>query len=841
MLRIPHRSYLIFSCVVLFLTVFSTQAQETETRILLTNYLQQIEADHTVKFSYVDADISTVKIAPPKSTVLQQILKDIEVQTQLSIQKLDDRYYTITKNKRIAICALVFDNFEENTLPGATVEVLNTNRAMVTNSEGYFSFQDIPRDAVLQIKYVGYKTLFVKASELAGNSPCKTLLLASFYQQLEEVVVYKFLTTGLIKQADASILLNTAEFGILPGSIEPDVLQSIQALPGVKSIDETVSDINIRGGSNDQNLLLWDGIKMYQSGHFFGLISAFNPYLTEDVLLIKNGASATYGDGVSGIIDMRTKDDLEETFFGGAGFNLISGDLYAQVPLGSKLALQISGRRSMTDIIDTPTYIEFSNRAFQDSPAIEQDADFYFYDFSGKLLYDINQKHRLRFSYINIANQLNYSELNSETNEATNSRLDQKNSSFGSKLMSEWNKKFSSQVNLYHTVYTLDAGNVFPDPQLRLVQVNKVKETGLKLATNLTLAEDFSWLNGYQLTETGITNQAFVTQPPFESDIKRVMRAHSVFSEISYRSPDRKLYTRGGLRFNYFQNPELFQKRILEPRLTVNYTLARGLKAIAQGEFKSQTTNQVVDLEQNFLGVEKRRWIIADGEDLPITTSKQGAVGINYDQKQLYVGLEAFFKEVKGVSTATQGFQNQNQFNGEIGQYDVKGIEFLINKKTDDYSIWGSYTYNFNNYYFPTAVPPEFPNNLDVRHTATLAATYTRGQLKLSLGLNYRSGKPFTEPSAENPIDNTVFPSRILFANANSSRLPDYLRADFSAVYDFELMTGIDASVGASVLNFTDRRNVFNTYYRLTAEEEIEKIESTSLGLTPNFSFRVRF
>ncbi len=841
MLRIPHRSFLIFSCVLLFLTVFSTRAQEVQARTFLSNYLQKLETDYAVKFSYVDADISAVEITVPKSTVLQEILSAIEVQAQLSIQKLDDRYYTLTKNKLINICALVFDNFEENTLPGATVEALNTDLAMVTNSEGYFSFQEIPRDAVLQIKYVGYKTLFVKAEELVRNSPCKTLLLASFYQPLEEVVVYKFLTTGLIKQTDASILLNTAEFGILPGSIEPDVLQSIQALPGVKSIDETVSDINIRGGSNDQNLLLWDGIKMYQSGHFFGLISTFNPYLTEDVLLIKNGASAAYGDGVSGIIDMRTTDDLKETFFGGAGFNLISGDVYTQVPLSDKMALQLSGRRSTTDLIDTPTYTKFSKRAFQDSQVIEQEADFYFYDFSGKLLYDINQKHRLRFSYINIANQLNYSEINSETNETTNGKLDQKNGSFGGKLSSEWSKKFTSQASIYHTRYILDARNTFPDPQQQLIQVNKVKETGIKLNTKLTLAEHFSWLNGYQLTETGITNQAFVTQPPFENDVKRIMRSHAIFSEISYQSSDRKLFTRAGLRFNYFQNPEQFQKRILEPRLTVNYTLAKGLKAIAQGEFKSQTTNQVIDLEQNFLGVEKRRWIIADGENLPITRSKQGALGINYDQKQLYIGLEAFFKEVKGVSTATQGFQNQNQFSGEIGQYDVKGIEFLVNKKTDDYSIWGSYTYNFNNYYFPTVVPPEFPNNLDVRHTVTLAGTYTRGNLKLSLGLNHRTGKPFTEPLAEDPIDNSVFPSRIVFSDANSSRLPDYLRADFSVVYDFELMSGIDTSVGASVLNFTDRKNVFNTYYRLTPENEIEKVESISLGLTPNFSFRVRF
>ena len=101
------------------------------------------------------------------------------------------------------------------------------------------------------------------------------------------MILYKFLTTGLIKQQDGSITLNIEDFGILPGLIEPDILQTVQALPGIKSIDETVSDINIRGGTNDQNLILWDGIKMYQSGHFFGLISAFNPHLTDKVTIIK--------------------------------------------------------------------------------------------------------------------------------------------------------------------------------------------------------------------------------------------------------------------------------------------------------------------------------------------------------------------------------------------------------------------------------------------------------------------------------------------------------------------------------------------------------------------------
>tara|TARA_R110002167_G_scaffold94258_6_gene251778 strand:- start:5964 stop:8426 length:2463 start_codon:yes stop_codon:yes gene_type:complete len=816
----------------------------------LISIIQKLEKEYDIKFSYVDEDIQSVQVRVAKELDLTAILAQIESQTQIKIQKLNERYYTLARPSLIDICGIVLDNFEKNTVMGATVEALGSGNAVITDMDGSFSMKRIPWNTKLQIKFLGFRTLFVEASELVGNAPCRTLLLAQFYQQLDEVVVYKFLTTGLSKQSDASIQLKTAEFGILPGTIEPDILQTVQALPGIKSIDETVSDINIRGGSNDQNLLLWEGIKMYQSGHFFGLISAFNPYLTDNVILIKNGSSAQYGDGVSGIIDMRTPNELEEDFFGGAGLNLISGDLYGQVPLGDKIGFQFSARRAMTDFFNTPTYDQFFKRAFQDIQVtndnnqvidVEKNADFYFYDFTGKLLYDIDAKHKARLNLINMNNNLDYTARDPSTNNSSSSTLNQSNFSIGGSLESKWTGKFYSHLSAYYSKYDLDARNTSADAQQSLFQKNQVLEKALKFNTILTIQKGLQWLNGYQLTETGITNATDVFQPPYLSNIKGIVLSHGLYSEVEYTSPDQHLFARGGLRLNYLYNREGFDKGILEPRMNVNYIFSKGWKAFAMGEFKSQTTNQIVDLEQNFLGIEKRRWIISDGDILPITRSKQGSIGVNYDREKLYIGLEGFFKEVKGISTTTQGFQNQNQFNGEIGKYVVKGLELLINKKTDVLSIWGSYTYNLNNYTFTDIVPREFPNNFDIRHSFTLAATYTAGKFRLGVGLNYRSGKPYTEPLEDDPLDTTFFPYRINYNAPNSSRLPEYLRADASAIYDFKLAPNIKASIGASVLNFSAKKNIFNTYYRLGANDEIEKVESVSLGLTPNFSFRVDF
>lgn len=847
--------FLIFFSLLLWFSPKTVVAQDiVGTKTDLISYLKLLEDRYDVKFSYVDNDINDLIILVSENKNLQDILSNLQEQTQIKIQKLNSRYYTLTKSTTVDICAIVLDNFEENSVSGSTVEVLESSIAAITDANGHFAFDNIPRDAIIQIKHIGFKPLFIKAKDLSSSNPCKTLLLDENYEQLNEVIVHQFLTTGLRKQLDASIALTPKDFGILPGLIEPDVLQTIQALPGIKSIDETVSNINIRGGTNDQNLILWDGIKMYQSGHFFGLISAFNPYLTNKVTLIKNGTSAAYGDGVSGILDIETNTEIADDFYGGAGFNLINGDIYGQIPLTHNTAFQFSGRRSLTDFFNTPTYNQFFDRAFQDSQIkgatgqtddIKRTEDFYFYDFTGKFLYDINNDHKLRVSIININNNLDYIEQNLTELTETQSRLNQTNFSLGGSFESKWNEVFTTKINAYYTRYNLDSENTTINSPQILSQENEVMETALKINTHYELNETLKWLNGYQLKETGVYNFSEVTQPPFNNKIKGVLRTHSIFSEVSYTSTGQKLFARAGARLNYVENLNTFSEIILEPRLNINYEIAHDFNVELQGEYKNQNTHQVVDLEQNFLGIEKRRWYIADPDNtllpLPITKSKQGSFGINYDHHSLYIGAEAFYKQVNGISARTQGFQSKGQFNEEIGSYAVKGVEFLINKKTADYSVWLSYTYNTNTYTFNDVVPSKFPNNMDVRHTATFAGNYTYNNFKLGIGLNYRTGKPYTEPDPTNPVDTNFFPSKITFQEPNSSRLSDYLRVDTSARYNFDITPRIKATVGASILNITNRKNILNTYYRLNEDDEIETVESISLGLTPNFSFRIKF
>ncbi|TVZ16882.1 outer membrane receptor protein involved in Fe transport [Maribacter sp. MAR_2009_72] len=834
-----HHKHILICLVLLCFSVIALGQQVAKDAILLSDYLTTLEQEHDIKFSFADNALENVYVKPLDLQSLTSKLDHIQQNSDIVITKLSDRYYSLTKVSTVSICGFVLDNFEQNTIPGATVEVLGTSLTGITDTTGRFYMNNVPRTALVLVKHLGFKPQFIEVEKLINTTMCHKIAMALSYQELEEVVVSQFLTTGLNKFSDASFELNLSQFGILPGISEPDILQTVQALPGIKSVDETVSDINIRGGTNDQNLVIWDHIKMYQTGHFFGLISAFNPYVTDKVSIIKNGTSSIYGDGLSGTMDLRTSDQLPIYTNGGTGLNLISGDVFGNIPINERLGIQISARRSYTDFLSTPTYTVFSEKAFQDSQ-VDNESDFYFYDFTAKVLYEIDQDHKVQLSMINMSNNLSYFET-SDSNAVNGSNLNQDNISLGTRLQSNWLSNFTTDLQFYYTQYGLDALTISNNESQRLQQNNLVKESSVKLITKYAVRKNLDWINGYELTETGIENRTNINQPPFASNIKGVIRKHALFSELQFTSEDSKFYGRIGGRLNYFENLNTFKEYILEPRLNITYELLPNFKTEAMGEFKSQVTNQIIDLEQNFLGIEKRRWILSDGNTLPITKSKQGSIGVNYDTDKLYIGIDGFYKEVNGINVFTQGFQNQNQFNGEIGSYAVKGAEFLINKKNNDYSLWLSYTFNKNDYLFNSLTPSKFPNNLDVRHAITLAGNYTIGHLKLGLGLNYKSGKPFTRPDADDPIDNTVFPREINYEEPNSSRLPEYIRADASANYTFVLGKTIKGTFGASILNITNRKNTLNTFYRLGEDNSIETIERLSLGLTPNASFRLRF
>ncbi|WP_299361063.1 TonB-dependent receptor [Winogradskyella sp.] len=666
-------------------------------------------------------------------------------------------------------------------------------------------------------------------------------------QRLEEVVVNNYLTKGISKTNNGAIEVDANAFDILPGLIEPDVLHILQNLPGIISVDERISNINVRGGTNDQNLILYEGIRMYQSGHFFGLISAFNPYLSEEVRISKNGTSALYGNGVSSTITIKNLDEIDNNFSAGLGSNLLNADGFAKIPLNKKMELQLSARRSFTDILVSTTYDAYFDRIFRDSElntsndvntVLALDERFLFYDINAKFLYNIDATSKLRVSMLNIYNNLDYNQIfldSGDNFQETRNALNQV--SYGASAT--YSKTFKDNINtsaqFYYSNYDLDAQNSDITNNQLLIQENKVEDYGLRLDISKTIDNNTELRGGYQFNEVAVTNFEDVTNPNFTSLVKEIIRTHAFFGETERYSKSRNTYIRLGARISYF---EKLKELVIEPRFAFNQKISDAFRLEILGELKNQSITQIIDLQQDFFGIEKRRWQLSNLEDVPLVRSQQISLGISYNQNNLLISLEGYYKNVDDITAQSQGFQNQFQFANDIGSYTVTGLDFLVNKRFNDFSAWLSYTLSENDYTFDTINGSSaFPNTVDITHVANTSLTYSLNNFKIGLGINWHSGRAYTTP-AENQIDNNTF---IEYNSPNGERLPDYFRTDLSAIYKFNLSKGIKAEAGASIWNLFNRSNVINRYYTFDSDDNIVEIDNRSLKFTPNLSFRVNF
>ncbi|UQD57135.1 carboxypeptidase-like regulatory domain-containing protein [Flavobacterium sp. K5-23] len=823
-------------------------AQKATDKIPLTGIMATIEKQFNVKFSYAVEDVSGISIEKPATTLsLQQTIDYLNAKVLLNFKALDDRYVTVSVlNKRISIAGVILSDDSKTPLNGATITA--DNQVAISNKKGAFSLSNIPVTAIITISYIGYEPREFRANELFSNqTKPKEILLKPSNEELNQVLINVYLTPGLQKYLDGSTVLNTKKFGILPGLIEPDVLQSVQALPGVESTNESIANINVRGGTNDQNLMIWDNIKMYHSGHFFGLISAYNPNLTNKVIVTKNGTSAEYSDGVSSTINMFTNDEVSNAFSGGAGINLINADAFLAIPIAKNLEIDISGRRSITDISNTPTFTNYYKRSFQDSEINAEsnqnntNSDFYFYDYTAKILFDLNEKHQFRANLIGINNALDYTEYNADKNnsETKASTLSQKNIGYGGNWKAQWNSKFSTYLISYFSKYNIDATDYRIETDQRLTVANEVLETGVKLNTNYKATPNFNLLAGYEFNETGMLNQTTVSAPSYSSTKKDVLHNHGLFAQGEYNKNN--TYLRIGVRLNYFQK---FEKLLVEPRINIRQQLSNQFALKLEGEFKNQTATQIVDFEDDFLGVEKRRWVLVNNESIPIATSKQGSFGVEFNANKLNIDLTGFYKIVDGITASNQGFYNNFQYEIAHGSYTAKGIEFLANKTAGKYSTWLSYTFSINNYEFDSFTPPTFPNNVDIRHSVSLGFNYdVFKNFKLSVGGIWRNGQPYTVPLEGKETVQNGNTTMVNYDSPNSKNLDDFMRLDASCSYQFNFATGIKGILRAGVINTTNEDNVINRYYKVDPNNSSKtiKVDNKSLGMTPNVSFRVNF
>lgn len=290
----------------------------------------------------------------------------------------------------------------------ANVFLKNTSYGTVTNNDGYFYFKiDSIGNFTLIVSMMGYKP--VEKNLIIKKNTAKKINL---YMETVAIELGEITKTGEIEKFKQDVRISTINLSnndlrSSPVVLEPDIFRTIQLLPSATAGNDFSSALYVRGGSPDQNLILFDGITVYNPYHLGGVFSTFNTDAVKEANFMAGGFPAKYGGRMSSVLSILNREGNSKNFEGQGNISLISSKLLLEGPI-PKGSFLIAGRRTYFDglweLIRKPINKKRDNDL---SPF-----PYYFYDFQGKINIDINQKHRTTFSGFLGDDVLNIEETN---------------------------------------------------------------------------------------------------------------------------------------------------------------------------------------------------------------------------------------------------------------------------------------------------------------------------------------------------------------------------------------------------------------------------------------------
>ncbi len=439
-----------FSIFLLFI-IFSERINAQEKKDILINetfqneelksVLKTLSEKYDIKFAYDDADIKNIKINQKfKNEALSKTLKTLFSKTNLKYQISENTILLYSKTKtnfdikekkteKFTLQGIVKDAKTGESLPYASIIILNTQTGTYSNVDGYFSLLNFAEDTLnITVMYLGYLSKTIRNIHCSQNKFIY-ITLDNEEQSLKEINVIKETNKILeIKnKRDEHVTINPKFFKTMPNLGEADAFRAIQLLSGISGSTESAAEIKVQGGNSDQNLVLYDGFTVYHLDHFYGTFSAFNSNAIKNIDIYKSGFGAKYGGRVSSVIDITGKSGNFNKFSASANLNLISLSGNIEIPIvKNKVSLFIAARRSYTDLLQSYLYKDLLNGLQSNSSGNFSGIDpffynnennkstFYFYDLNSKLTFRINTKNIVSFSFYQGLDKFNNSFSNAD-------------------------------------------------------------------------------------------------------------------------------------------------------------------------------------------------------------------------------------------------------------------------------------------------------------------------------------------------------------------------------------------------------------------------------------------
>lgn len=617
---------------------------------------------------------------------------------------------------------------------------------------------------------------------------------------------------------------------------EADLLRVIQTLPGVKTVGESSTGLNVRGGATDQNLILYNDATIYNSSHLFGFFSAFNPDLIKSAELYKSAIPSRFGGRLSSVLDVQTRDGNKKKFIGSGGIGLLTGRLTFEGPLIKDKTSFIAGVRS--------TYSDWLLGQLQDANFKKSQAQFY--DLNLHVTHDVNEKNTI---YLTGYLSRDKFKLGSDTSYRYQNQVAtlKWKHIFSNKLYSVYTGSYSgytysvsSEKNPVNA-YNLDFGihqtqlkadfNYYPTNQhavdfgvstthYKLFPGNFQPNGGESLITPDVVSAEQGLENALYIGDRFDINQRLSVSGGLRYSIYSYLGPHSVFQ---YAPGQPKTVANMTDTIAYGRNKFINTYHGPEYRFSLRYALSSS--ASVKASFNR--TRQYIQMLSNTTVISPTDiWKLSDPNIGP-QIGDQYALGFykNNRSNTIEMSVEAYYKTMtnlldyrNGASLILNHHIETDVVNAQGMAY---GVEFLLKKMTGKLNGWLSYTYartllrtngqtgsdviNKGEYY---------PSSYDKPHDVTMIGNYKiNRRFSLSLNFTYSTGRPITLPIAKYTVDNAL---RLLYSERNQYRIPDYYRLDFAMNIEgnHKVKKLAHSSWTIAVYNLTGRRNAYSVYFK---------------------------
>ncbi|WP_245189388.1 TonB-dependent receptor [Lunatimonas salinarum] len=767
--------------------------------------------------------------------------------------------------QRVTVSGTVKDSETGESLIGVHVFDKRQQKGTVTNNYGFFSYTSPTEEVELVFTYVGYEPLSLSVS---NDSILTVEMVPSGL--LGEVVVQSDRADPIQESTQmGAVNVPLREIKNLPALMgEVDIFKVIQLLPGVQSGAEGASGLYVRGGSPDQNLVLLDGVPVYNASHLFGFFSIFNDGAINNVELIKGGFPSRYGGRLSSVVDITMKEGNMKKFQGEGSLGLIASKVTVEGPIAKdKTSFLFSGRRTYLDMIASPIIRRTSGG--------RESVGYYFYDMNAKVNHIFNKKDRLYLSYYG-GEDRGYSRFqsNRENSQGVFSSRERAGLGWGNRIAAaRWNHVFNQRLFANFTgTYTRYRFRVFTEYEDNFTGNQgqaPIRDfyaadyfSGIR---DLALKADFDYIPNPQhyLRWGGMwinhrfTPGVFVSQESQRPEIREGgkptdSQEFSFYLEDDFSVGDRLKFNLGAHASGFLADTKTYTS--LQPRFAMRYLLDPGSSL----KFSYVEMAQFIHLLTNAgLGLPTDLWVPSTDRIAP-QQSRQVSVGYF---KNLGYGLEfsveAYHKTMDGLIEYQDGasfLDTTEDWQNKVtaGEGRSSGVELLLQKKTGKTTGWVGYTLSKTDRRFDDLNDGAwFPFRYDRRHDISVVAVHQLSdRIDLSGTWVFGTGNFITVPTRRYQHATSVVNNQFMrfgglyldyFESRNNFQMRSYHRLDVGVNFHKAKRWG-KRTWNVSVYNVYSRLNPFFMDISFNYDQQRNQLRQFSLfPIVPSVSYRFTF